>query len=423
MKHNTTSRRYHLIQKYLLLPALFLLGLTSLVAQDAVVSNVKAQQLPGTKLVEITYDLNVFSGNSAYVRVEISETGNGVYNLPLHTLTGDGVNQPSGSGTGKKIVWNAGADWDGNFTNQAVAKVSVLPSAPSGFAMIPVGNFVMGDQSVTQEGQSDELPTRTVYVSAFYMAKTEVTKTQWDEVATWAANNGYDITAAGGEGKAGMHPVQNVSWYECVKWCNAKSEMEGRTPVYTYFTGTLPNLTIHTYKTGEQSPDVNYNCNGYRLPTEAEWEKAARGGLIGKRFPWGDTISHSLANYNSSSLYSYDISPTSSYHPIYWDDRDTPGILNLPYTSPVGSFAANGYGLFDMCGNVQEWCYDRYGSSYYGNNGNTSDPTGASSGSPRVYRGGSWFSFTSHERCAKRNRLNPTGTNYTIGFRLSLLVQ
>jgi len=204
----------------------------------------------------------------------------------------------------------------------------VLGVAPVDFSLIPAGEFLMGFS-----------PGTTVNVDAFYIAKTEVTKEQWDKIATWAHNNGYDITVDGGAGKAANHPVQMVSWYECVKWCNAKSEKEGLTPVYT--------VLGSTYKTGDSSPTIDYTADGYRLPTEAEWEKAARGKLVGKLFPWGDTITHSQANYRSSSSYSYDISLTRFFHPAYNDGM-------RPYTSPVGVFAANGYGLFDLCGNVWE---------------------------------------------------------------------
>jgi formylglycine-generating enzyme required for sulfatase activity len=145
----------------------------------------------------------------------------------------------------------------------------------AGFSLIPAGSFQMGD--ALAEGLSQELPVHTVQVSAFYMAKHEVTKALWDEVRTWAAGNGYTDLPVGG-GKAADHPVQAINWYAMVKWCNARSEKNGLTPCY--------RVCSEIYRFGENEPDCNWEANGYRLPTEAEWEKAARGGLSGKRFPW-----------------------------------------------------------------------------------------------------------------------------------------
>jgi formylglycine-generating enzyme required for sulfatase activity/murein DD-endopeptidase MepM/ murein hydrolase activator NlpD len=249
-------------------------------------------------------------------------------------------------------------------------------------AYIPAGAFAMGDTFA--EGSASERPVHTVYISAFYMDRREVTKALWDDVATWAASHGYDISASSGSGKAANHPVQEVTWYECVKWCNARSEKEGLTPCY-YTSG--PQTTV--YRTGNLDVAhgaVNWNATGYRLPTEAEWEKAARGGTAGHRFPWSyvDTITHSQANYYSSSSYAYDISPTRGYHPTY-------AVGGSPYTSPVGSFAANGYGLYDMAGNVWDWCWDWYDGNWYSNASATLvDCLGPVSGSFRLLRGGGW---------------------------------
>ncbi len=209
--------------------------------------------------------------------------------------------------------------------------------------------------------------------AAFYMDATEVTKAKWDEVHSWAVANGYSFDNAG-LGKAADHPVHTVNWYDCVKWCNARSEMEGKTPCYNLLDWSC-----------------DFNANGYRLPTSDEWEYAARGGLQSKRFPWGDTITHSEANYYSSSSYSYDTSPTRGYHPSYDDS-------GYPYTSPAGSFSSNGYGLYDMSGNIWEWC-------------NTA------SGSLRHFRGGSWFSLAYYARCGDGIWDPPDREDSDIGFR------
>ena len=157
----------------------------------------------------------------------------------------------------------------------------------------------------------------------------------------------------GGSGKASTHPVQTINWYDCVKWCNVRSEKEGRVPAYY----TDAGLSVR-YRSDEVAPYVNWG-SGYRLPTEAEWEKAARGGASGQRFPWGNTISWSQANYwawpfSAGGPYAYDVSPGTGYDPTFNDGVN-------PYTSPVGYFAANAYGLYDMAGNVFQRCWDWYG--------------------------------------------------------------
>jgi formylglycine-generating enzyme required for sulfatase activity len=289
---------------------------------------------------------------------------------------------------------------------RVVAFSRTTTTVPAGMVLIPAGTFEMGDTFA--EGEVYELPVHSVYVNAFYMDKYEVSKALWDQVKAWSGTNGYNYDNAG-SGKATNHPVQSIDWYDMVKWCNARSQKEGRVPAY-YTDAALTNV----YKTGQLAPYVNWNA-GYRLPTEAEWEKGARGGASGHRFPWSDvdTITHSQANYYSDSSYSYDISPTRGYNPAFND-----GIM--PYTSPVGSFAPNGYGLYDTAGNVWEWCWDWAGN--YPNTAQT-DPRGPGSGSTRVGRGGNWNYYAGHCRDAYRYGNSPNYSATNIGFRCALPVQ
>lgn len=279
-------------------------------------------------------------------------------------------------------------------------------ASPEGMALIPAGSFTIGDPL---DGESDAIPTN-VYVSAFYMDTNLVTFSQWETVYAYAMQMGYNFDNGDGLGVGTNHPVQTVSWYDVVKWSNARSQQEGLTPVY--YTDAAMTQVYSNGDTDAVYP--NWAASGYRLPTEAEWEKAARGGLSGQRFPWGDTISESQANYNGDTNdYSYDLG-SNGYNASY-------NTGTFPYTSPVGSFPPNGYGLNDMAGNVFEWCWDWYagspypaGSPYLGG----TDPRGPAS-SPvggRVLRGGSWGGLAGFARCAYRG-FYPVIIPYAVGFR------
>jgi uncharacterized repeat protein (TIGR02543 family) len=363
-------------------------------AADPVVSNPTAAQRAETKLVDITYDMTADTP-TVIVSLEISSDGGTTFSVPATTVSG-AIGAGVAIGTGKIITWDAGADWLGQYSTQMRFKVTAN-DVPPGFALIPAGPFQMGD---ALDGMTDA-SVHTVNVSAFYMQKKGVTKAEWDAVRAWGLTHDYTDLAAGA-GEAADHPVQSVSWYDVVKWCNARSEQEAITPCY--YTDAAQTAVFKTGSNNIDSTMVKWTANGYRLPTEAEREKASRGGQEGLRFPWGNTITHSQATYQSSALYSYDLSSTRGYHPTYGNN-----------TAPVGSFAPNAYGLYDMASNVWDWCWDWYGSGYYASSPGT-DPTGPS-GSNRVIRGGYWGDYANNCRAAYRLYYSPDNTFFGTGFR------
>jgi formylglycine-generating enzyme len=299
-------------------------------------------------------------------------------------------------------------DLDAPTSPQRFYRVHVTGPTPSGTVLIPAGTFTMGNCMDPVDGGPEELPLHTNYVSPFYLEVNLVTYTLWQQVYQWATLHGYTFDNAG-SGKAPSHPAQNMNWYDSVKWCNARSEMEGLPPAYYTSAGQTS-----VYRVGQIDVDsgwVNWNA-GYRLPTEAEWEKAARGGASGHRFPWtdADTTTHSRANYYADTpTYAYDVSPTQGYHPAFND-----GVT--PYTSPVGYFAPNGFGLYDMAGNVWERCWDCYDGAYYTSASGT-DPRGPASSTTRTLRAGGWAGRAYGNRCAARGGHSPSNGNLYIGFR------
>ena len=239
------------------------------------------------------------------------------------------------------------------------------------FRLIPSGSFKMGAEG----GFDDELPIHTVKITrAFYMGTYEVTQSQFEKVM------GFNPSHFKGDNL----PVEQVSWQMADEFCRKLSVIEGAT---------------------------------YRLPTEAEWEYAARGGVEGATHVWGNQpipLIDDKPRANVADLAAQKLYPDFKIFAGYDDGH--------AHTAPVGSFTANGFGLHDMAGNVWEWCSDYYGENYY-TASPASDPKGPGAGKFRIFRGGCWDDGPKIARAAQRGILHDGKPKATNGFRVVMVKQ
>lgn len=344
-----------------------------------------------------------------------------------YPLDGNGIVSIANVQTGAwyAVDWFDGAGWVRGWESlcsiaatglQASAQVPLImrlavlstnvPDPPDAMAYIFGGTYSYGTGT-------------DVTVSGFYMDKTEVTEDQWQAVLPWALTNGYAFSRTDCYALSNA-PVLNVSWVDAAKWCNARSEMEGYTPCYT--------LTGGVCRSGSDVPDCVLSNSGYRLPTEAEWERAARGFISGGYFPWGGTSTNAAdpakANYRNSGDLSevmanlYTPVKGWTYEPAaYTEQMSTmmPSALLFHLQQYcVLPYPPNDFGLYDMAGNAAEWCTDWY---THAPDLSAADPAGPDEGTRKVVRGGNYLSNPAQLGVARRSFAQPTLASPVIGFR------
>jgi formylglycine-generating enzyme required for sulfatase activity len=331
------------------------------------------------------------------------------------------VNDPTGSASGSDRVARGGdlhnsttitASWFRNFNSFPYLRNSAI-----GFRLarntsndigvtshimvtIAAGTFSMGSPDTEVNRRDDERQHPVTLTRGFYMGKYEVTQELYQAVmGSNPSTFKTDVTS--GEMQE-RRPVEQVSWYNAIVFCNKLSMMERFTPVYTISGSTDPS-TWGSVPTSSNSTwngiTVNWNANGYRLPTEAEWEYACRAGTT-TAYHTGAGISDSTGWYSSNSG---------------------------SKTHEVGKKTTNAWGLYDMHGNVMEWCWDWYGSGYLAAPDAGTDPKGSASGTHRVLRSGNWGGVSMHVRSAYRvfwgneptSGYEPSSKNNGVGFRLA----
>jgi uncharacterized repeat protein (TIGR02543 family) len=281
-----------------------------------------------------------------------------------------------------------------------------------GMVRINAGTFMMGSPESEPGRPNDdsiagdnEIRHQVTLTKGFYMARYPVTQAQYEAVM----GENPSVYRPGGAGayyvtglNTGTFPVENVSWYDALVFCNKLSVREGLTPAYSIEGSTDPAdwWEVPTYSDETwNAVTIVADSTGYRLPTEAQWEYACRAGTT-TAFNWGtNNIDDSKANYDAG----------------YVDDMNTVAGTYLQRTTGVGTYAANAWGLYDMHGNVWEWCWSGYGN--HSGEAQT-DPEGQSTGYKRIWRGGSFYHYGKSSRSAARGYKDPYVRLDYIGFRI-----
>lgn len=250
-----------------------------------------------------------------------------------------------------------------NADNPSEDKHAQQKSPVSNMVFIADGEFFMG--STDDEAKSDEKPIHKVYLKAFYIDRYEVTNREYRQFILQTGRPA---------------PQVNQEWAQPFNW-QGTSFPEGQ-----------ENYPVTLVSWNDASAYAAWA--GKRLPTEAEWEKAARGGLISQKYPFGNDLELHQANFDK-------------------------GYLRSKKINPVGSYKPNGIGIYDMAGNVWEWCRDWYGEDYY-KDAPSQNPTGPAEGLYRVFRGGSWINDKNGLRCSQRGKNAPDYKSHSVGFRCAL---
>lgn len=266
---------------------------------------------------------------------------------------------------------------------------------PKDFVLIPAGTFQMG----SEKGYDNTKPVHEVTITkSFYMGKYEVTQAEYEKYCSYGEKK-----PSSDNGDGDNYPAYYVSWYDALVYCNKRSMAEGLTPCYSISGNTdpakwgeLPTAEDDPLRDTWDAVECNWNANGYRLPTEAEWEYASRAG---------DNTVASLT-YSGTS----DVNKLGDYAWYYVNSEGA--------SHEVGTKTPNEFGLYDMSGNVWEWCWNWYTKSYDTETEGGSDPTGTSSGLLRVFRGGSWDSNSDLCAVSFRNAYYPNRRDYNYGFRV-----
>jgi formylglycine-generating enzyme required for sulfatase activity len=327
-----------------------------------------------------------------------------------------------------------------NFETKAQTTKTITPSSTqtqptsthANMVYVEGGSFQMG--SIESER---EQPIHQVYVSSFYMSRFELTigefrqfvsatnyKTLGELEGSYGVKNGMINEHQGlfwdnpGFSQTEKHPVTCISWYDAIAYCNWRSSLDNLTPCYNIDKENKDPNNLHGEGQDNANWTVTWNteANGYRLPSEAEWEYAARNRGLLYKFAWGNSSSPEINGISYANV------PDEKFNEWLPNQRFYNGYNDgYLFTAPVGSFKANELGIFDLSGNVDEWCWDWFKDDYY-TNSPINNPRGSDSGYWRVHRGGCWADLSAGESCfcrvSYRDCQIPWHSSMTMGFRL-----